>query len=145
MDLGKQKATVVKAGLYTKGDKTIPYIEFKTLSQESVTWWGNLKGSTPEKTQMALEMTIGAFVKAGFTGNDWADLEKPVEQVFDTTKLITIVVGTSQNGKTIVDKIYGVDKPMTANTSKLPKAAALFQKAKAELGVKSTKTEEILF
>lgn len=140
---GKYQAKVIEAGLSDKNGKVSPYMKFD-VNGESVMWYGNLTGSTPEKTQQAQEISAAALYKAGFIGLDWSDLDKPLPEVF-TSKLVTIVVGLGLNGKPRVDKVYGADAPKRAFTGVAPKSPGLFAKIRKELGVKAIATEEAPF
>ena len=139
------KVKAVDAGLeQTKGGSAQPTIKFATESGDTITWYGNLNGSTQEKRDKAAEISIEALVAAGFQGNDWEDLKKPFAMMFPSPKVVTIkVIEHVYNGKKSlrVKGVYSESKRQQF-TGQAPKMAAAFAKARQTAGVTVTKAQD---
>lgn len=129
---GKYEAKLVDASLATdKEGNAQPMLSFEVQSEgntEKMTWYGSLK------SEKSTEFAVKALVTAGYMGNDWEDLKKPFEVMF-TPKDLSITVDLGNNGKPQIKWINA--KTVKAFTGVAPKQAALFAKAKADLGVKA--------
>lgn len=129
---GKYPAKVIGAGLSnTKGGNAQCFIRFEALADsgpQEITWYGSLK------TEKSTEFAIKNLVTAGFAGNDFADMEKPIEVVF-IPKDLTITIENSDQGKPQVKWINVKGNGPAAFVGAMPKAASLFAKIKDELGV----------
>lgn len=140
---GKYKVlNIVDAGLTGDESKVQPYIRFEIQTQEGpkeITWFGNLNGSTPEKKEKAEEITVKSLVTAGFIGNDFDDLNKPHQIVFNQKELDVVVKHDTYNGKTSAKVAFiNERKGLTEFTGAAPSRSKLFAKIKSELGVKDS-------
>ncbi|MNJ94820.1 hypothetical protein D3C87_125230 [compost metagenome] len=129
--------SIVDAGLIGEGEGTKPKITFSLETDEGVknlTWFGNMKGNTPEGTEKARQMTIKALVTAGFIGNDFDDLLQPVDAVFNTKEL-TVTVELYKDKPQI--KWINEKREKKEFTGVAPKFAALFAQVKKDMGVET--------
>lgn len=141
---GKYNVKVIDAGLgASKNGSMQPWVKFQNEAKETITWYGNLNGSTPEKQEKAQEITIKALVSAGFTGDDFSDLDKPFETVF-TVQPVNITVGTEEyNGKkTTKVKFVNSQSAPKKFMGQAPKMAALFAKQRKALGITAKPSTE---
>lgn len=131
---GKYTAKAVSAGLsQTKSGSAQAYIKFEvteTGEANHITWFGSM-------TEKSIDRTVKALVTAGFNGNDFGDLEKKFNEVFQPKAVQLTLAEEEFNGKTSL-KVKWVN-PIHQGPEKYqgpaPKFAALFAKTKQELGV----------
>lgn len=110
-------------------------IDFASGPKE-MTWFGNLKGSTPEKTAKAVEGTIKTLVEAGFAGDDFEDLTRAdVLDVFWNKKELTVSLEDYQ-GKLQV-RYINEKKAKKEFTGTAPKFADVFAKTKKDMGIEA--------
>lgn len=142
----KYKVKAIDAGLSeTLKGSPQPWIKFQAETGDSMTYYGNLNGGTPEKKAQAEEITANAFVAAGFVGTDVEDLKKPFAVMFPTTPVVTIKVTPHeyQGKKSLkITGVYGEDKAPKKFMGQAPKMASAFAKARKTVGASApAKTE----
>lgn len=122
-------AKLISAGLQeSSSGETQPYLKFQTEHGE-ITWFGSLK------SELSQTFSVKQLVRAGFIGDDFSDLEKPLEVAFLPEELTITVEMNEYKGK-ITPRLTFVNKAKKEYTGQAPKMAALFASVKAELGVK---------
>lgn len=121
----KYNVKVSGYGLVEGNNGARPYIEFEGEAGK-ISYYGNINS---EKAQ---EFTVKNFVIAGFQGDDWSDLQKPL--MFDGRELM--IETESYEGKV---KVKYINKARKEFTGQAPKMAGIFAKVKLTLGEKANK------
>lgn len=139
----KFDAVITDCGLTENQNKEAQaFMKFDVLDsaggKHQYTWFGNMK------SEKATEFTIKTLVGAGFTGNDFTDLNKGLA-AFDTSVKLTVELEHPQDstGNVKTDKFrikfINAKGGMTKLTGTVPSQVALFSRIKTELGVKKNK------
>jgi hypothetical protein len=160
MKIGIHKVKLVGAGISPdKSGNIQPFMRFENPEGETFTWFGNLKGGTPEKTEKAKAFAVKRLITCGFTGKNWDDLSNGLEAFEPKELKLKLVEETySSNAgetktKTAIQWLLE-DTGDASSKSKMSAAEistklndkALFAATRADMGVKATKkTDEIPF
>lgn len=140
----KYDAVITDCGLtQNQNNEAQAFVKFDVSDEAGVkhpfTWFGSMK------SEKATEFAVKTLVGAGFTGNDFADLNKGVV-AFDGSVKLTVELEHPQDaqGNVKTDKLrikfINAKGNMTKFTGTVPSQVALFSRIKTELGVKKNKT-----